>query len=176
SPAGRDGRARAAEDAAESPACTVGLRDDERSGTPRCAGKPTTSPRAVRRRWDGGSIRGGGAVHRGGGGRGRVLPVSGIVTRTAHNGGPRGCRCGASDREGRGAALLPGGGVEADRGGGGEVEALGAAVDGDADRPVGEGDGLLRQAPRLVAEDPGHGTREHSGVGDVVQAALPPAV
>ena len=48
-----------------------------------------------------------------------------------------------------------GGGVEAEGGGGGEVEALGAAVDGDADPVVGQGGDLGREAPGLVAEQPG---------------------
>ena len=48
-----------------------------------------------------------------------------------------------------------GGGVEAEGGGGGEVEALGAAVDRDADAVVGQGRDLGREAPGLVAEQPG---------------------
>ena len=46
-------------------------------------------------------------------------------------------------------------GVEADRGGGGEVEALGAAVDRDPDPVVGQRGELVGQPPRLVAEQPG---------------------
>src|SRR4051794_7213067 len=57
-------------------------------------------------------------------------------------------------------AVRAGGGVEADGGGGGEVEALGAAVDRDPDDGVGRGEGVLRQAPRLVAEHPGDRARE----------------
>ena len=48
-----------------------------------------------------------------------------------------------------------GGGVEADGGGGRQVEALGAAEDRDRDPVVGQGSELLGQAPGLVAEQPG---------------------
>ena len=57
------------------------------------------------------------------------------------------------------AALGPGTGVEADGGRGRQVEALGGAVDGDRDPVVGERGQLGRQAPGLVAEQPGGAAR-----------------
>ena len=57
--------------------------------------------------------------------------------------------------------------VEADGGGGGEVEALGAAVDRDPHAVVGQGCELGRQAPRLVAEEPGRRPgQELGGLGE----------
>src|SRR5690606_21210570 len=47
--------------------------------------------------------------------------------------------------------------IETYGGGGGQVQALGLSVDGDADDGVGEGAGLLGEPPGLVAEDPGGG-------------------
>ncbi|EGJ78545.1 putative two-component sensor [Streptomyces sp. Tu6071] len=60
-------------------------------------------------------------------------------------------------------------GVEADRGGRREVEGLGLAVQRDADDRVGEGAGLLGQAPRLVAEDPRGGAAHRAAVEFVVE-------
>src|SRR3954451_7775980 len=50
--------------------------------------------------------------------------------------------------------------VEADRRGHGEVERLGVAVEGDADDLVAALPHVLRQAPGLVAHDPGVGPAE----------------
>jgi len=63
-----------------------------------------------------------------------------------------------------------GGGVEAEGGGRGEVEALGAAVDGDADAVVGQGRDLGREAPGLVAEQPGRTPPQQ--LAGVVQGGL----
>ena len=64
--------------------------------------------------------------------------------------------------------------VEAQRGGGGQVEALGAAVDRDRDPVVGERGEVVRQAVRLVAEQPGRRAVEQ--VAGVVEDDLAVAV
>ena len=56
---------------------------------------------------------------------------------------------------GRGRRWARARGVEADGGRGGQVEALGAAVDRDPDPVVGQRGELVGQAPGLVAEQPG---------------------
>ena len=53
--------------------------------------------------------------------------------------------------------LCPGAGVEADGRGGGDVEGLRLAVDGDGDDGVGSAQRLWRQSVGLVAEQPGAG-------------------
>ena len=50
-----------------------------------------------------------------------------------------------------------GGGIEAHRGGGGQIEALRLPVDGDSDHVVGESQYVGRQPPGLVPEQPGGG-------------------
>src|SRR5690606_18100787 len=108
-------------------------------------------------------------------GRAGVLPVSGIATRETHNGGGQAAIPGSASRRGgkAGAALFPGSGVEADRRGSSEVEALSAAVDGDTDRLVGERKGFLRQSPCLIAEDPRHRTGEHACISGLIESAFP---
>ena len=69
--------------------------------------------------------------------------------------------------------LGAGAGVEADRRGGGEVEALGAAVDRDPDPVVGERGQLGGQPPRLVAEQPGGRAGEQPVVGASSRSTSP---
>src|SRR5881392_3777246 len=66
--------------------------------------------------------------------------------------------------------LFSRGGVEADGGGGGQVEALGLAVDGYRDGLVGQREEVRGQPPRLVAEQPGGRAGQPGGQSRVVQA------
>ena len=61
---------------------------------------------------------------------------------------------GRPDRGEQSSPLRPCAGVQADRRGGGQVERLGPAPDGDAHDGVGQGTVLVAQPPRLVAEEP----------------------
>jgi hypothetical protein len=72
--------------------------------------------------------------------------------------------------------LGAGGGVEADRSGGGQVQALGPPVDRDRDPVVREHSHLVGQSPRLVAEQPGGGSGEEPVVDRVVEGELAGAV
>jgi len=65
--------------------------------------------------------------------------------------------------------MRTGGRVQADGGGGREVEALGSPVDGDPDHPVGQRQDVLGQAPRLVAEQPRRRSAEQAVVLRAVQ-------
>ena len=76
----------------------------------------------------------------------------------------------------------PGGGVQADGGGGGQVQALGPAVDRHGHRLVGQREQLGGQAPGLVAEQPGGrrrpvrppaASRSSSGAGAAVGGQHP---
>ena len=75
----------------------------------------------------------------------------------------------------RGRALGPGRGVEADGGRGGEVEALGAAVDRDPHPVVGQRGDLGGQPPGLVAEQPGGRAGEQAVVGSASSRSTSPA-
>src|SRR5215211_3400828 len=75
-----------------------------------------------------------------------------------------------------GSALGAGAGVEADGGRGGEVEALGTAVDRDRDPGVGQRRQPGGETARLVAEHPGGRDGEVTGVGELVEVLLPRAL
>src|SRR5262249_29736275 len=66
----------------------------------------------------------------------------------------------------------PRGRVQADRGGGREVEALGSAVERHADDGVGAGEGGRVEPVRLVAEQPRGRSRERAVVGGVVEVEV----
>ena len=66
--------------------------------------------------------------------------------------------------------------VEADRRGGGEVEALGAAEDRDRHPVVGQRREVVGQAPGLVAEQPGDRLLEQPGALGLEQVGLPRSV